>query len=97
MINAVDSYLSLIYDELHKHLLKSLVIHADETTFQVIRDDRSPGTSNYMWVYRNRTCDNHHPVVLYDYQKTRKTDHPRDFLKDYSGIAVTDGYQVYHS
>lgn len=35
--------------------------------------------------------------VLYDYQKTRKLDHPREFLKDFRGIVVTDGYQVYHS
>lgn len=33
---------------------------------------------------------------LYEYQKTRKADHPREFLKDYNGICVTDGYQVYH-
>ena len=34
---------------------------------------------------------------LLGYQKTRKFDHPREFLKDFKGIVVTDGYQVYHS
>lgn len=52
---------------------------------------------SWMWVYRNGLCDKHHPVVIYDCQKTRKTDHPKEFLKDYSGIVLTDGYQVYHS
>lgn len=47
-----------------------------------------------MWVYRNGECD---PVIIYDYQPTRRTDHPDEFLKDYSGVLVTDGYQVYHS
>ena len=42
-------------------------------------------------------CDSRQPVVIYDFQSTRRTDHPREFLKDYSGIVVTDGYQVYHS
>lgn len=37
------------------------------------------------------------PIVLYEYQKTRNASHPREFLKNYSGIVVTDGYQVYHS
>lgn len=37
------------------------------------------------------------PVILYEYQKTRKKEHAREFLKDFSGICVTDGYQVYHS
>lgn len=32
-----------------------------------------------------------------DFQNTLKTDRPEQFLKDYSGVLVTDGYQVYHS
>ena len=97
MINASEQYLSIIYDELHKHLYDSEVIHADETPFQVIRDDRSPGSKSYMWVYRNGECSDKHPVIIYDYQPTRKTDPPEEFLKDYNGVLVTDGYQVYHT
>ena len=26
----------------------------------------------------------------------QKTDHPREFLKNFSGTVITDGYQVYH-
>ena len=36
-------------------------------------------------------------IVLYGYQKTRNASHPREFLKDFSGVCVTDGYQVYHT
>ena len=36
-------------------------------------------------------------IVLYEYQRTRNASRPREFLKDYSGICVTDGYQVYHT
>ena len=36
-------------------------------------------------------------IVLYEYQKTRNASHTRNFLKDYTGICVTDGYQVYHT
>ncbi len=97
MILEAEQYLSILYDELHKHLYDSAVIHADETPFQVIRDERSPGSKSYMWVYRNGSCNDDHPVVIYDYQPTRKTDHPENFLKDYNGILVTDGYQVYHT
>lgn len=51
-----------------------------------------------MWVYRSGEYDDKsHPVVIYDFQGTRKTNHPEQFLKDYSGVLVTDGYQVYHS
>ena len=97
MINASDQYLSIIYDELIKHLTDGYVVHADETPFEVINDDRSPGSKSYMWVYRNGACDDKKPITIFDYQATRKTDHPENFLKDFSGILVTDGYQVYHT
>ncbi len=49
-----------------------------------------------MWVYRSRPMRGTHPIVLYEWQSSRRSDHPRDFLKDFSGTVVTDGYQVYH-
>ena len=36
-------------------------------------------------------------IILYEYQRTRNASHPREFLKDFSGVCVTDGYQVYHT
>ncbi|MBP5261681.1 MAG: IS66 family transposase [Clostridiales bacterium] len=97
MIRASEDYFSLIYDEIHKYLYDSRVVHADETPFEVIKDGRSAGSNSYMWVYRNGACDDKRPVVIYDYQPTRKADHPEAFLKEYTGTLVTDGYQVYHT
>lgn len=37
-----------------------------------------------------------HPIILFDWQPSRKADHPREFLKNFSGTVITDGYQVYH-
>ena len=66
------------------------VLHADETPVLVNKDGRDAGSKSYMWVYKTgRLYDN--PIVLYEYQKTRKSDHPREFLKNFSGICVTDG------
>ncbi|MBE5839383.1 MAG: IS66 family transposase [Butyrivibrio sp.] len=55
------------------------------------------GKKTYMWVYRNNPHCSKHPIVLYDWQPSRRADHPREFLKDFSGTVVTDGYQVYHT
>lgn len=94
----LSSIFSILYDELHKCLYGCKVVHADETPFEVIRDGRKAGSKSFMWVYRSSEFDEKsHPVVIYDFQNTRKTDHPEQFLKDYSGVLVTDGYQVYHS
>lgn len=97
MIRSSDMYLSILYDELHKQLLDSHIVHADETPFEVVHDGRSAGSNSYMWVYRTGERDDTHPIILYDYQPTRRLDHPDEFLKDFEGTLVTDGYQVYHS
>lgn len=89
MKSFITSFISTFFDK--------KVVHADETPFEVIQDGRPTGSKSYMWVYRNGDCDFKHPVIIYDCQPTRKLDHPDEFLKDYTGVLVTDGYQVYHS
>ena len=99
VIRSTDMYLSLIYDRMHELIYDSKVIHADETPVKVMRIDNAKiknGKKTYMWVYRNRPFKGTHPIVLYDWQDSRRSDHPREFLKTFSGTVVTDGYQVYH-
>lgn len=99
VIKSADNYLSLVYDRMHKLIYDSKVIHADETPVKTMRIDNTKiknGKKTYMWVYRNRPLRTAHPIVLYDWQSSRRADHPRDFLKDFCGTVVTDGYQVYH-
>ena len=99
VIKSAEKYLSLIYDRMHKLIYDSSVIHADETPVKVMRIDKKKiknGQKTYMWVYRNNPHCSRYPIVLYDWQPSRKADHPREFLKDFSGTVVTDGYQVYH-
>ena len=50
-----------------------------------------------MWVYRTGRMYTGRQIVLYEYQQTRHASYPREFLKDFSGICVTNGYQVYHT
>lgn len=96
-IKCAERYLSLLYDRLHKELYGSKVLQADETPVCVSKDGRPAGAKSYMWVYRTGKMYSEAPIVLYEYQKTRNASHPREFLKNYSGTVVTDGYQVYHS
>ena len=96
-IECADRYLAVFYDYLHKYIYKSPVIHADETPVLVRKDGREAGSKSYMWVYRSGHLYTDKQIVLYDYHKTRNSSHPREFLRDYSGICVTDGYQVYHT
>ena len=97
MIRLGESYLAVLYDYLHQKLYDYHVIQADETPVLVNRDGCSAGTKSYMWVYRSGHLYTDKQIVLYDYHKTRNSSHPREFLRNYSGICVTDGYQVYHT
>lgn len=97
MIRLSEEYLGLFYDYLHKLLYTYHVIQADETTCLVNHDGRAAGAKSYMWVYRSGYLYTDKQIVLYEYQKTRNASHPRKFLKDFKGICVTDGYQVYHT
>lgn len=96
-IRLSEEYLSVLYDYLHKEIYSYHVIQADETPVLVNRDGRKAGAKSYMWVYRSGHMYKDKQIVLYEYQLTRNASHPREFLKGYQGICVTDGYQVYHT
>ena len=98
VIRVAERYLSLVYDRMKRILLNQAVIQADETTVEVTKDGRKTGSKSYMWVYSTGEYDSSGKrVVLYDYRKTRATEHLKDFLGEYSGILVSDGYQSYHT
>ena len=96
-IQCADRYLAVLYDYLHEKLYSYHVLQADETPVLVNKDGRPAGSKSYMWVYRTGRMYTERQIVLYEYQKTRNASHPREFLKDFNGVCVTDGYQVYHT
>ena len=96
-IQCTDRYLAVLYDYLHEKLYSYHVLQADETPVLVNKDGRPAGSKSYMWVYRTGRMYTERQIVLYEYQKTRNASHPREFLKDFNGVCVTDGYQVYHT
>ena len=98
----IEPFRELLIDEL---LHDNDVIQADETTCQVVNDNDPSdpddhkgraGHKNYMWVYRTGQFNKGHPIVIYDYQRTRHHDHPMEFLKGFTGTLETDGLQQYH-
>ena len=96
-IQCADRYLAVLYDYLHEKLYGYHVLQADETPVLVNKDGRPAGSRSYMWVYRTGRMYTECQIVLYEYQRTRNASHPGEFLKDFSGVCVTDGYQVYHT
>ena len=83
--------------EVYEQLCRETVLHADETTLQVLKEPgRSSARKSYMWLYRTSGCAKQ-AIVLYEYQPTRKAEHAEAFLKGFSGWLHADGYQGYHN
>ena len=96
ILKATEDYLTPVYEQLHKELLTRNVLHADETTLQVLHEPgKKPQSDSYMWLYRT-SGDTDKPIVLYEYQPGRGAKHPKEFLAGYKGYLHTDGYAGYH-
>ena len=97
MIRLDEGYLGIMYDYLHSLLYEYHVIQADETPVLVNKDGRPTGNQSWMRVYRSGFMQQECQIILCEYQKSRNASYLRKFLKDYTEISVTDGYQVYHT
>ena len=96
ILKATEDYLAPVYEQLHKELIARDVLHADETTLQVLHEPgKAPQSESYMWLYRT-SGDTDKPIVLYEYQPGRGAKHPKEFLAGYKGYLHTDGYAGYH-
>jgi len=95
IIKSTQSWLVPLWEKMKEELLKQEVIHADETTLQVLKEEgRKPSSESRMWVYvAGNSASN--PIILYEYQPTRSGEHARRFLEGFTGYLQTDGYSGY--
>ena len=89
-----------LYDRMVEYVKNQRYLQADETTIKVLDKDktraehgRSKGETHlgYLWVYHSVLSK----MCIFDYQKGRGTEAPRQILTDYRGALQTDGYKVY--
>ena len=95
LLRSSEDWLEPLYELIKSRLALSEVLHADETTLQVLKEPgKGSRTESYMWLYRTSGfCST--PVVLYEYQPTRSSAHPKAFLEGFKGYLHTDGYAGY--
>ena len=90
-----SEWLELIYRRLRQKLLEQEILHADETTIQVLKEPgRAAESESFMWLYRTGCVGP--PIVLFEYQPTRSGEHPKRFLEGFKGYLHVDGYAGYH-
>jgi len=97
LIYVSQHWLVPVYNALKNILLLAYVLHADETSVQVLNEEGKPAESkSYMWLYRTG-CDANNHIVLYDYQPDRKHINAKFFLEGFCGYLHSDGYQAYQN
>ena len=76
--------------------MQAHVNQCDETPLKVIHDDRAAGSKSYMWVHLTGELSPVPRIIVYEYQKTRHSGHPKEYYKDFKGFPMTDGLEQYH-
>jgi transposase len=80
---------------MHDDLINSPIIHADETTIQVLNEpNKTAQSKSYIWCLARNTDE---PIVLYRYYDSRGRKAAEDLLLDYGGTVICDGYKVYEN
>ena len=91
-INGCCTLLEPLYDVLKKEILSQNYIQADETPIAVLDTNKKHTThQGYHWVYHAPKLK----MVLFDYQKGRSREGPKEILKNFCGHLQTDGYNAY--
>ena len=96
LLKAAADWLQPVYERMKTELLKQDILHADETTLQVLHEPGKKAQSkSYIWLYRTGR-DAPQQLVLYEYQDSRRAAHPEDFLREFKGYLHADGYAAYY-
>lgn len=97
LLKSTELYFEPMWKRMHEILLKEEILHADETTLEVLREPgRKAQSKSYMWLYRTGKAAKQQ-LILYEYQETREAKHPKAFLAGFKGYLHTDGYSGYHN
>lgn len=96
VIQNTNLFFTPFFEYLHKLLLQRVFVMADETTYQVLKEDgRRAESQSYMWLFRSGE-DRDAPIILYKYSPTRAGETATEFLEDFSGHIMCDGYSGYN-
>jgi len=81
-----------VVDYCKTEILKSAIIHTDDTTVPVLDRQCEKTRTGRLWVYIG---DKDHEHVVFDFTPDRKRAGPEKFLKGFSGYLQADAYTGY--
>ena len=83
-----------LVDALKDEMLKSAVLHADETPVQILKPGKGSTHRAYLWAYAPGAFEDMNAVV-YDFCESRAGEHARKFLGHWQGSLVCDDFSGY--
>jgi len=94
-----------IYQHLVQHVLAAPKLHIDDTILPLQDPEKSRTVQARAWAYLgagSRLNDQqqwgaHPAAVVYDFTDTRRGEHVREFLRNYSGYIQVDAYAGYEA
>lgn len=96
VIKNSNEFFHPLWEFFHRKLLTRAFLMADETPLQVLKEpERRAETRSFMWLFRTGEWDDT-PIILYKYSETRAGEVAKDFLNDYGGYLMCDGYSGYN-
>jgi transposase len=93
-VGAAGVALQPLVDALRRELLRSRVLHADETPVRMLDPGAGKTKAAYLFAYRRgETAEP--PIIVFDFATNRSGRHAREFLDGYGGALVVDDYSGY--
>jgi transposase len=81
-----------VYDEMVRRVLRSLVLHTDDTPVSVLDPMRPQTRTGRLWAYLG---DWMHPFNVFDFTPDRTQEGPQQFLAPFRGYMQADAYTGY--
>ena len=86
--------LAPLYEQMKEELLRSRVVHLDDTPVNVQDPETGQLSRAFFWTY---VGDEDHPWVVVDFRADRSREGPRHFLGNFTGTLQGDAYAGYAS
>lgn len=94
-IGKAAALLAPLIQTLRDHVFAGDRLHGDDTPIPVLEPGKGSTKTGRLWTYvrdGRPWGDERPPAVCYFYSPDRKGDHPKQHLKDFTGVLHADGY-----
>lgn len=89
-VASVADLLQPLCDQMREHVLRSHVIHTDDTGIKMLAEGQCQNCK--FWTYAG---DESHPFAVYEFSLTREGKNPSQFLENFTGYLQADAFSGY--